>query len=700
MRDRPDSRVRTPSGEESTMSPTLVVHRPQPGRWPAALAALFLFLLGAAAFAAAPSRDPGNPEEASLEALLSIPIETAARHEQFAGQAPASVTVITAAEIRRYGYRTLAEALQSVRGFYLSDDRNYQYLGIRGFSRPTDYNNRVLLLLNGHRMNENVFGSASIGTDLPLNLAAVERIEVVRGPGSVLYGSSAMLAVVNVITRDGHDGDRLSLTAEGGSAGRRRLLVATGGETESDLDLAVTGVWGDLAGDDLYFPEYDDETGDGVARDLDWDRHGGILGTARRGPLRAQAYAGVREKGIPTGAFGVTFGDRRSRSLDASGHLDLRYTPEPSPRGALELRAQADTYRSDGTYPYDEPEDQTVIRERAEGAWLGLEGQYRWDATPASRLIAGIEHREHLRASFRSRDEEAVYFDESFPFRVFSVYAQEEYQAREDVSLVFGIRHDAYSAAGSTTTPRGAAVLDLTRSATLKLLYGEAFRAPNLYEASYFDPGVAKANPRLRAEQISTAELVWEQHLCPQAFASASLYRYVVHDLIDQQVDTTDGLLQFRNTGEARALGVEVEILARRSDGLNLSLQYATQRAEGQRGERLSNAPRHLVRIGLDRPLTRRLTLATDWRWESSRRTLVIDEDGHPVTARSGLVGNLHLTGRELSTQGGILSHVQAAVSVRNLLNTRYAYPGGLEHLQPAIEQDGRAWSVDLGYAF
>ncbi|MFA6111148.1 MAG: TonB-dependent receptor [Candidatus Latescibacterota bacterium] len=674
------------------MSPALVVHWPQPVQRFAVLAAVLLVLLGAAAFAASPSRDPGNPEEASLEVLLSIPIETAARHEQFAGQAPASVTVITAAEIRRYGYRTLAEALQSVRGFYLSDDRNYQYLGIRGFSRPTDYNNRVLLLLNGHRMNENVFGSASIGTDLPLNLAAVERIEVVRGPGSVLYGSSAMLAVVNVITRDGRDGDRLSLSAEGGSAGRKRLLATSGGQTADGLDLAVTGVWGDLAGDDLYFPEYDDETGDGVARNLDWDHHGGILGTARRGPFRAQAYAGVREKGIPTGAFGVTFGDHRSRSLDASGHLDLRYAPEPSPRGALELRAQVDTYRSDGTYPYDEPGDPTVIRERAEGAWLGLEGQYRWDATPASRLIAGMEHREHLRASFRSRDEEAVYFDENFPFRVFSVYAQEEYQARENLSLVFGVRHDAYSAAGSTTTPRGAAVLDLTPSATLKLLYGEAFRAPNLYETSYVDPDAAKANPRLRAERIRTAELVWEQHLFPQAFASASLYRYVMHNLIDQQADPTDGLLQFRNTGEARALGLEVEVVTRWSSGLNLSLQYAAQRAEGQRGQRLSNAPRHLARIGLDRPLTRGLILATDWRWESSRRTLAIGEDGRPITEPSGIVGNLRLT--------GTLGRVRVAVSVRNLLNTRYAYPGGLEHLQPAIEQDGRTWSVDLGYVF
>lgn len=678
------------------MSPFPVVIRRMPTRLCAALAATITLLLGTAA------PDPlalQGPEETSLEELLSTPIETAARHEQFAGQAPASVTVITAVEIRRYGYRTLAEALQSVRGFYLSDDRNYQYLGIRGFSRPTDYNNRVLLLLNGHRLNENVFGAASIGTDLPLNLAAVERIEVVRGPGSVLYGTSAMLAVVNVITRDGRGGDRLSLTAEGGSAGRRRLLAAAGGETDGGLDLAVAGIWGDLAGKDLYFPEYDDETSDGVAHDLDWDHHGSVLGTARRGALHAQAYAGVRDKGIPTGAFEMIFDDHRARSLDASGHLDLRYAPEPSPCGALEIRVQADAYRSDGTYPFSEPDGETVARERAEGTWLGLEGQYRWDATPASRLIAGTEYREHLQASFRSRDEETVYFDENFPFRVFSVYAQEEYQARENLSLVLGLRHDAYSTTGSTTTPRGAAVLDLTSSATLKLLYGEAFRAPNLYETSYFDPLVAKANPHLRAERIRTTELVWEQRLCPHAFGSVSLYRYGMHDLIEQRVDTTDGLLQFRNVGEAHALGMEMELVARRSDGLNLSLQYATQWTEDEQGRRLSNAPRHLVRLGLDRPLSRRLTLATDWRWESSRRTLATDEEGRPITARTGVVGNLRLAARPSDRRDG-QGRVRVTASVRNLLDTRYEYPGGLEHLQPAIEQDGRTWCVDVGYAF
>ena len=117
-------------------------------------------------------------------------------------EAPSSVTIVTAEQIRRYGFRTLADVLRSVRGFYVTYDRNYSYVGVRGFSRPGDYNARVLLLIDGHRLNDNVFGSALIGSEFPLDIALIERLEIIRGPSSSLYGTSAFFAVINVITRD------------------------------------------------------------------------------------------------------------------------------------------------------------------------------------------------------------------------------------------------------------------------------------------------------------------------------------------------------------------------------------------------------------------------------------------------------------------------------------------------------------------
>ena len=104
----------------------------------------------------------------SLEALLNTPISAASKYEQSMDDAPASVTVLTSEDIRRYGWRTLEEALQTVRGLYVSNDRNYSYLEVRGFGRPTDYNSRILLLINGHTHNENFFNSAALGPYLGL----------------------------------------------------------------------------------------------------------------------------------------------------------------------------------------------------------------------------------------------------------------------------------------------------------------------------------------------------------------------------------------------------------------------------------------------------------------------------------------------------------------------------------------------------
>ena len=109
----------------------------------------------------------------SLEELLNVQVESvegAARHVQRTTEAPASVTVITASDIETFGWRTLADVLKSVRGFHVTYDRNYSYIGVRAFGRPTDYNNRVLVMVDGRRLNDSIYDSAYIGTDFPLDL--------------------------------------------------------------------------------------------------------------------------------------------------------------------------------------------------------------------------------------------------------------------------------------------------------------------------------------------------------------------------------------------------------------------------------------------------------------------------------------------------------------------------------------------------
>src|SRR5215467_12769260 len=134
--------------------------------------------------------------------LQEIPsVYGASKYEQKVTEAFSSVSIVTADEIKKFGYRTLGDILRSVRGFYVTYDRNYSYVGIRGFSRPSDYNTRILLLIDGHRLNENVY----VGTEAVLDVDLIDRVEIIRGPSSSLYGSNAFFAVINIITKSGRD---------------------------------------------------------------------------------------------------------------------------------------------------------------------------------------------------------------------------------------------------------------------------------------------------------------------------------------------------------------------------------------------------------------------------------------------------------------------------------------------------------------
>src|ERR1700678_4359653 len=127
--------------------------------------------------------------DATLEELGNIQVYGASKRLQSTSDAPSSVTVITADEIQKYGYRTLAEILESVRGFYITYDRDYTFVGVRGFGRLGDWNSRILLLIDGHRVNDNVLGMAMIGPEFLVDVDLIERVEIIRGPSSSLYGA-------------------------------------------------------------------------------------------------------------------------------------------------------------------------------------------------------------------------------------------------------------------------------------------------------------------------------------------------------------------------------------------------------------------------------------------------------------------------------------------------------------------------------
>ena len=172
----------------------------------------------------------GKPNEdigaLSIEQLMDLRVEGAARHSQTLADAPASVTIITQAEIRKFGYRTLGEALASARGFYITNNRTYRTAGVRGFSIPGDYGNRILVMINGHNLADGIFDSMLwFGVDFPVEMSLVKQIEIIRGPSSALYGTNGIFATINVITISPDEADPIRVTADAGSFGEKKVQV-------------------------------------------------------------------------------------------------------------------------------------------------------------------------------------------------------------------------------------------------------------------------------------------------------------------------------------------------------------------------------------------------------------------------------------------------------------------------------------------
>ncbi|RQW03504.1 TonB-dependent receptor [candidate division KSB1 bacterium] len=624
--------------------------------------------------------------EYSLDDLLNVEISSAAKYEQRMGEAPASVTIITAEDIERYGYRTLAEVLRNVRGFYISYDRNYTYLGVRGFGRPTDYNNRILLLVNGHSLNERVFGSAYIDLELGIDLNTVERIEIIRGPGSSLYGTCAMFAVINVITKQVAQIDGLEMACEIGSFGKLRGNIAVGKELTDDLDIYFSEMWGDIKGQNLYYEEFNDPaTNHGVAEQLDWEKVFGIQTVIRYKNVQLSGLASAREKGIPTAPWETVFNHPDAQTRDEHQNLEFKYQNDISANKNLMLRASLDRYYNEGIYPYIvEPN----FYELSENIWISNEFQYRWDFRSNHRLVFGFEFQNHFRAQYRYWNNANKFFTGNFRHNILSVYIQDEYQLTKKLSVTLGIRRDEYSTIGSATTPRLAMVHTPFKSSTLKLLYGEAFRAPSVYETNYYEAGYQQINPNLKPEKIKTAEAIWEQRMGYGFWATISYYYYRMNNLIDI-ILLPDSLAQYQNINRVKAQGIEAELTARLKSGFSSYLSYSYQTARDVLADcKLTNSPSHLVKWGVSHRLFSRVYMAVDLLYESNRITV------YETKTKPYLLTDLNLSSKLFSNQ------VKFALKIRNLFDVNYRTPGGFEHVQPAIRQNGRNFTARVEFMF
>lgn len=623
----------------------------------------------------------------SLDQLLEVQVETvygASRYEQDVARAPSSVSIITHEEIQKLGHRTLADVLRSMRGIYVTSDRQYSYIGVRGFGRPSDYNSRLLVLVDGHRLNDNIYDAVLMGTEGVLDVDMVERLEVVRGPSSSIYGDNAFFGVINIITRPGAKIDGLEFSGEAGAFQSYKGRITYGRQFTNGLALVLSGSWHESQGEErLHYREFDDPlSNNGVAENSDADRYHRFFTKLGYGDFTLSGAWSQRTKMDPTAPYGTIFNSGEQTSEDRYAYLDLKYSHTFADELTLEGKVYYDDYQYLGNYPYNtadpgDPVSRVLNRDISQGEWMGANWQVTVPVGDRIKAVAGLDYRADLRRYQINYDlSPRTYYGKSNN-RSWNagVYAQAEWEVVTNLIVNTGVRFDYYETFGSTINPRAALIYRPWNKTNFKLMYGEAFRAPNASETYYGD-----ADP----EDIQTYELVWEQRLQPRLRLTTAMYYYQVHHLISEVFGS------FENVGRIDAQGMEVGLSGRATIGLEGRISYAIQRTDDKAsGRELSNSPRHLGKVSVIAPLYADRIFAG----------VELQYTGPTISNNRRHIGGYTLANATLFSQK-LAKNVELSATVYNLFGTEYSHAVSTSHLQDSIEQPGRSFRVKLTYKF
>lgn len=632
----------------------------------------------------------------TFDRLLDAPVFSATRSLQAASEVPASVSVVTAADLRAFGHRNLADVLRATTGFAVTYDRLYERVGVRGFAPPSDFNTRMLVLIDGVRANDAIYDHGFVGYEFPVDIGLIERIEIVRGPNASLYGGNAQLATINVVTRRGAAVEGLRAAVEAGSWRTTKAGVSWGGRFAGGGKalLSVSGY--DSRGHELVVADAGVPTR--TTQGTDFERNRQLFARLGLGPWSAEWISARRSKGMSMGVYLLSLDDPFNRAYNRHDSLSVAHTTPLADGGELVGRVHAARYGYwEDTFAIDKPTNPDY--ERVDGRWWGAEGRWR-QPLGAHTLVAGVELLDaadiRLRNYFTAPA--ATVLDASDKSRRFGLYVQDDWRLAPTLTLHGGLRYDRIGGYAAHWSPRLAAVWQADRDSVLKLAANEAFRAPNSFERRYrwCDPFSATpcdhtqiGNPALLPERVRSLEAIWEWRPAPFFLLATSLYANRMADVIRSvptQISPTEIASQFQNTGSERLQGLEVEATRRTVAGGLLRGSLAFQSGRESDGSFPVNAPRRLLKLAAAWPLGQAWTLGAEAQALSARETM---QTGVLPRGRIGGYGVANLNfAWEPPGQGLTLS-----MGIHNLFDRRIEDPAHDEYLplRQTMLQDGRS---------
>lgn len=633
----------------------------------------------------------------SLDELVRLEVSIATGTPKSLRSTPAVTSIITAAELEAMGAQDIDEALEMVPGLHVSHS-SFIY-GSRYFMRGivSTYNPHTLMLVNGIPQTSLFTGDRGerlvAMSGLPVSM--IDRIEIIRGPGSAVYGADAFAGVINIITRKAEDSSGGQASAAYGSfnTGRASLIQAGRmGPLHSIFSLAV----GKSDGDNPVITEdiqtsFDTLFGSQASlapgpANLAWenmDLRGELLWNDLRLRLSYRRSEGETGQGINEAL------DPSTRFPHHHGTADLTWNHQPSDDWEVEGQL---------SYLYSDFRNPTYMRQYPPGAFGGLfpDGMLQKPELSeenarahVTALYTGLEnHRIRLGTGFYWGDvfktTDAINYvlvpnnpiPQPVPLHDVSdtneaflpesqrtnshVFLQDEWQLHEKWELTTGIRHDDYSDVEGTTNPRLALVWTPVPTLTTKLLYGEAFRPPASFELYARNNPVALGNAELKPEELKSLELALSWEPVSSLVWNINLYQFRISDFIDFVNDPGSDTFTAQNTGRIKGRGIETELRHQISEQLQFLVNYSHQRTRDQD----TDAP-----LGLtpNSDASMKLTWQPGERWLVTPQLVWLGSTRRPAgDARSPLDG---YTTFDITIRHQINQHASLSLVTRNLFD-------------------------------
>lgn len=631
----------------------------------------------------------------------------AAKREQSLGNVASAVTLVSGDRIRRFGYRTVGEAVAAVAGMYLVDNRLSYSLGVRGLQIPGDFNTRVLVLVDGASINEAWGAFAGVGYDAIVSIEDIARIEVIRGPVSSVYGTNAFFGIINIVTRSAADSARAWARA---SVGTIHGVTTSAGFSAGSVHEQIRG--------SIHFANRIGETltlaiPDGQKLDDDGSRSfvAGVVGSY--GGSFAQVRASHYSRESPFAPYDVNPLISPYEQFNTHLIVEGGHAREVTKRLAIAARLYTNLYRfRDHSPPYD-PVAGYALDTTGSAQTFGGELRGRYAVLPHDRLgvTAGTEvaYNRTRSTAVSVGAPAAARTDIPATYNLEAAYAEVDGQPLPWLGFTGGARLDRNSRLEDRLSPRAALFLARPEVAGVKLLYAEGFRNASAYESTFDDGAQFLANPNIRAETIRTFEAVaWAK---PQPGVSARLsgFYWDVCGIIEAVPAPEDpNRLQFRNVTRYVSAGAEAEVSLRTSRGWYAfgGAAYTRVGTASTTGDvaygHVPAAPAITASAGASTPKLGGLAHVSAQAIVLGPRPTRPDATGAPSPDAPAWVG------LDLTVYVPDLRGFDVTAGVRNLIGTRDQLPAPGDYDRsvpdvltvPRVPGEGRELYVKVGYAY